>query len=165
MRNHSNSHGRDNIIHFHAPLDRASGLDSSTIENKNADIRPKPSHSQAVKSDAALTNLLQPPKIIRSLPVNSLNFCGFHLIPIPVGYELQPRHTETPYDDAPSISQDDHADAAVRTASSDINQKWSRAQGLLAVPNLTNSETVSDRRRRLRPRLFKAFRLNPSSSR
>ncbi|KAJ9095247.1 hypothetical protein QFC21_005613 [Naganishia friedmannii] len=117
------SHGRDNIIHFHAPLD--------------------PSHSQPTASDSSLTNLLQPPQIIRSLPVNSLNFCGFHLIPIPAGYELQSRHAEGPDDAVLNKLQNDSADTADSNLTcSNIDGKWFSAQGLLAVPNLTDSETI-----------------------
>lgn len=131
------SHGRDNIIHFHAPLDLSSTPSQPTL-SPNA----TPSSSKTVATTNGYRNLLSPPRIIRSLPVNSLNFCRFHLIPIPTGYELDIPVVEglgTDKLDGSGKGEDEPG----KLVQDRFMRRWNAAQGLLAVPNLTDSETVS----------------------
>ncbi|KAJ9097568.1 hypothetical protein QFC20_006143 [Naganishia adeliensis] len=130
------SHGRDNIIHFHAPLDLSSTPSQPTLSPKAT-----PSSSKAVATTNGYRNLLSPPHIIRSLPVNSLNFCGFHLIPIPTGYEPDIPVVEglgTDKLDGSGKGEDEPG----KLVQDRFMRRWNAAQGLLAVPNLTDSETI-----------------------
>lgn len=86
-------------------------------------------------------NLLMPPRIIRSLPVNSLNFCGLRLVPIPTGYELDIPLVESLDTDAADESGTNER-AKLDQTHARFMRRWNSAQGLLAVPNLTDSETV-----------------------
>lgn len=127
------SHGRDNIIHFHEPLNRASAPAAPTIDPSS-----NPSSSKSlVSTTATYRTLLSPPRIIRSLPVNSLNFCGFDLVPIPTGFALN-----VPAVDELEEGGDEEDELRARAGQGKVTSKWKTVQGLLAVPNLTDSETV-----------------------
>lgn len=132
------SHGRDNIIHFHEPLNRASAPVPSATETSSA----LSSSITLISATAPYRTLFTPPRIIRSLPVNSLNFCGFDLVPIPTGFEL-----DIPVVDDGLEEQDEKAEGDAERGRVDVDQgkamrRWKSTQGLLAVPNLTDSETV-----------------------
>jgi hypothetical protein len=130
------SHGRDNIIHFHTPL----GLPSTPSQITQSHTATH-SASRTVATINGYRNLINPPRIIRSLPVNSLNFCGFHLIPIPTGHELEIPAVEI-LDSEAEAGADGKEDGGEKLVEDRSVQRWKKAQGLLAVPNLTDSETV-----------------------
>lgn len=130
------SHGRDNIIHFHTPL----GLSSTPSRLVPSHTATK-SATRTVATINGYRNLLTPPRIIRSLPVNSLNFCGLHLLPIPTGHELEIPAVEI-LDTEAEAEADEREDGGEKLVQDRFGQRWNKAQGLLAVPNLTDSETV-----------------------
>jgi hypothetical protein len=130
------SQGRDNVIHFHSPLETgvtSASASSSTSPSVEAS-QPGPSTSfkptvSAVSTIPTITPLLPPPRILDSLPTNSLNFCKFAIVEIPeeLGLtgekmEMMSRKRRRP-DECPGLG--------------------SGRQGLLAVPNLMDSDSVS----------------------
>lgn len=130
------SQGRDNVIHFYSPLETGttSASASSSTSPSVEPSQPEPSTCSkpavtTVSTIPTITPLLPPPIILDSLPTNSLNFCKFSLVEIPeeLGLtgekmEMMSRKRRRP-DGCPGLG--------------------SGRQGLLAVPNLMDSDSVS----------------------
>jgi hypothetical protein len=125
------SQGRDNVIHFHSPLETgttSASASSSTSPPAEPSTSSKPTVT-TVSTIPTITPLLPPPRILDSLPTNSLNFCKFAIVEIPeeLGLtgekmELMSRKRRRP-DGCPGLG--------------------GGRQGLLAVPNLMDSDSVS----------------------
>ncbi|KAK4689687.1 ASTRA-associated protein 1, partial [Tremellales sp. Uapishka_1] len=96
------SHGRDNTLHFYEPLARISPSTTG----------PNPS--------------LPPPRVYKTLPTNSLNFCRFSLCPVLQALE-------------PDL---------------ELKGKTKEREALIIVPSLMDSELVSVEGRHLAPPLF-----------
>lgn len=130
------SQGRDNVIHFHSPLETGTTSVSASSSTSPPVEAPQPGPSTSSKPTLStvstiptITPLLPPPRTLDSLPTNSLNFCKFSIVKIPeeLGLtgekmELMGRKRRRP-DGCPGLG--------------------SGRQGLLAVPNLMDSDSVS----------------------
>lgn len=162
LRFGSHSHGRDNVIHFHTPLDHLAPSLPPSFHSSRTNPSNTASSSHAPTS---LIPLLPPPRVKRSLPVNSLNFCRFHLIEVPFHHtntNTKSKSTSTSSPKPPikttqssagklseSILQEE-LEASISNGvarepedGDDPTARSSQKEGLLAVPNLTDSETVS----------------------
>lgn len=128
------SQGRDNMIHFHSPLSTGTASSSSAStrpssdDSTSTDPQPAPT-ATTVSTIPTITPLLPPPTILDSLPTNSLNFCKFALLEIPEALQLSEEVLERMY--------------KRRRRPEGCEGLKKGKQGLLAVPNLMDSDSVS----------------------
>lgn len=124
------SHGRDNQILFHAPFDRfAQSLSVISASTRAGSVQQE--QQPAINSiKTSLTPMLPPPVVKHALPVNALNFCGFAIVKVP-------SHEQA------AFGEDTSRHLPAESAHGSFAANFAAQEGLLAVPNLTDSETVS----------------------
>ncbi|KAH8089136.1 WD40-repeat-containing domain protein [Filobasidium floriforme] len=148
------SQGRDNVIHFHSPLETGStsASASSSTSPPAEPSQPEPSTSSkptvtTVSAIPTITPLLPPPRMLDSLPTNSLNFCKFALVEIPEELGLTGEKMKTM--------------SRKRRRPDGCPGLGSGRQGLLAVPNLMDSDSVDIYHLPTLTRLHAAFTHDP----
>ncbi|WVQ96250.1 hypothetical protein IAU59_003354 [Kwoniella sp. CBS 9459] len=119
------SHGRDNVIHFYAPLKKpyiSLSVGSSSTANTNGTRNCNGNGTERYQTG---------PSISQSLPTNALNFCRFSLLPLAAN---------------PGASSDKLEDTEGENDNSKTNGKekgkGKEREALMAVPSLTDSELV-----------------------
>lgn len=115
------SQGRDNTVKFHLPLATNTQDDNSSQPQGKLDT---------------LTPLLPSPSVIAVLPINAINFCKLSLVDIPSRLSHHLSHLRADEDQGKSLQ-------------GPLGNGQAHRQGLMAVPNLLDSDSVSPTLKRL----------------